>query len=152
MSRLIAMLAALWVMLALFVWADSAKADQNRPKAHATNEVSLHPMVVGESNAVVPFSWELFYTNMLTHPSTSLQAGSFEITLRDGRPEQIVWQLRRTSNAVCSNLRGGGAKPPEVCADTIRVVPPEGYIAIPDEATVLEGDSLRILIIPATIG
>ena len=107
-------------------------------------EVSIHPFV--DYNGVeVEGMWNLLYEN----GSTSVNDPSDSVLIEGDH--NISWRFERTSNAPCASRREDPA-PPEVCADTIHVFPPDGYIAIPDVATVNERDAAVILIVRDNLG
>lgn len=84
--------------------------------------------------------WVLTYQNGLTSPNSP------QVT--SDQHSGIHWLITRTYNKPCTS----GFEPPEVCADTIKVVPPHGFIAIPSEVLVNEGGSVEILVVSEVIG
>lgn len=101
----------------------------------SANEVSVRPMDGTDS------SWVLTYSNGLT-PSGESQNGQI-IAGENG----ISWMFERTPNAPCG-VYGSFNGQEEPSADTIFVIPPDGYIAAPDVVTINEGDSTEIFIVP----
>ena len=102
-------------------------------------EVSIHPYVDLNGDEVDGM-WNLLYEN----GSTSVNDRTNSILIEGDHG--ISWRFERTSNGPCARRRESPA-PSETCADTIYVFPPEGYIAIPDVATVNERDAAVILIV-----
>lgn len=113
---------------------------------HKPLEVYIQPM--GRRGVDVPNSWEMVYHNLHTRSGSSDMWGEYEALEVDGLGE-LKWRIFHTSNAPCS---GTDAALPEECADQIEVIAPSGYIAVPSAASVLERDTLIILIVPETLG
>lgn len=96
--------------------------------------------------------WRLSYHNGLTSsdtPDTMIETRVVPLNTDDGRPSFgiISWKIIRTRNDLCVQTTGSS------CPDMIQVLTvPEGYLAIPDGASVNEGDTFQILIVANRIG
>ena len=110
-------------------------------------EVSVHPRMYMEKE--VPGSWVLLYTNLLT--GGVLETSHSVTVSHDDKDRIISWVINRKPNLPCSAY-ADQRLPAEECADKIVVSPPDGYLALPSEATVNEEDSMEILIVPEVMG
>lgn len=96
--------------------------------------------------------WRLSYHNRLTGsetPDSLIETRVVLLNNDNGRPSFgiVSWKIVRTRNDQCVQATGSS------CPDMIHVLTvPEGYLAIPDDAWVDEGDTLQILIVPNRIG
>ena len=91
--------------------------------------------------------WILTHRNRLTGaetPDEEVESRTVEHPFNNGARSLIAWTITRTKNDRCPERQ----KAP--CPDFVRIVAvPDGFLAVPQEAWVGEGDVLFIYIVPA---
>jgi len=140
-------------MLVLAFFATPATAQEGvtfwQPRYEAPEAILL-PLNPGSDGAVQ--SWRLSYRNGLrgsSSPDTDIETRIVEIRTAEGAFARalISWRIERTHNDNCVSVLGSG------CPDKIRILTwPEGYGAFPESASVEEGQSLEIYIVPNGVG
>ena len=97
--------------------------------------------------AAGPAGWILSHRNRLSGaetPDHEIRSRTVERASETADPGRIAWEITRTRNDRCPARRD------TPCPDFIRILRvPDGFIAVPQEAWVGEGEMLRIYIVPA---
>lgn len=110
-------------------------------------ETMLLPILIDRSNA--PVGWILSHRNRQSGgetPDHELQSRTLFNTSQPLESDIVSWEILRTRNDRCY-VEGNSP-----CPDLIRVSKvPKGFVAVPQQAWVAEGETQKIYIVPAGV-
>ena len=126
-----------------------AQADFNAPGHQRTILPESMLLSIRVEGAASPTGWILSHRNSLSGaniPDHETQSRTVVLDPETEGTGRIVWTINRTRNNRCPE------KFPTSCPDHIRIIMvPNGFIAVPEEAWINEGEVLSIYIVPAGI-